>query len=206
MCGTDPAAIGGYPLPLLPTLSCDIYAIDSREALPCLMSSMKNAFIRALNHVYAISIRFPSSDQRILYFLQYVKSVVDLLQVHLEGDRLFYTTCSDGRPLTEALRPDCYPNFSGATEALTTLAGVLAEWIKVKRITLSTTAPSQSSTYRLLTHTQQVFYRSIYNSASPWCLACKPRSVRLTLIVTTLRVAAGEISDFRVYICHHFGR
>ncbi|KAI6007665.1 hypothetical protein F5J12DRAFT_829723 [Pisolithus orientalis] len=130
MCGTDPAAIGGYPLPLLPTLSCDIYAIDSREALPCLMSSMKNAFIRALNHVYAISIRFPSSDQRILYFLQYVKSVVDLLQVHLEGDRLFYTTCSDGRPLTEALRPDCYPNFSGATEALTTLAGVLAEWIK----------------------------------------------------------------------------
>ncbi|KAI6046414.1 hypothetical protein EDC04DRAFT_2558078 [Pisolithus marmoratus] len=131
MSGADSVAIGGYPLPLLPTLSCDIYAIDSREALPCLMAFMKNAFIRALNHVYAISVRFSSGDPRILHFMQYAKSVVELLQVHLEGDRLFFSADFDGQALTDILGPDCYPDFSGVTEALITLGGVLTQWIKV---------------------------------------------------------------------------
>ncbi|KAI6098792.1 hypothetical protein EV401DRAFT_2278615 [Pisolithus croceorrhizus] len=131
MCGVDSAATVEYPLPLLPILSCDIYAIDSRKALPFLMAFMKNAFIRALNHAYTISMRLPSGDPKILHFLMYAKSVVELLQVHLEGDRLFFTTCSDGRSLTDVLGPDCYPDFSGVTEALITLGSILAHWTEV---------------------------------------------------------------------------
>lgn len=130
MCGVDSAAAVEYPLPVLPALSCGIYAIDSRKALPSLIAFMKNAFIRALNHVYTISMRLPSGDPNILHFLMYAKSVVELLQVHLDGralllatggllhsppsgDRSIFTTCSDGRSLIDVLAPISIPISPG---------------------------------------------------------------------------------------------
>lgn len=47
------------------------------------------------------------------------------------GDRLFFTTCTEGQSLVEALGPTCCPDAEHVIEALVTLSDTLAKWMKV---------------------------------------------------------------------------
>lgn len=94
------------------------------------MAFMKNAFIRALNHVYETSFQLQPGDSRVQHFIHYAKSAIELLRVHMEGDCLFFTTCTEGQSLVEALGPTCCPDAEHVIEALVTLSDTLAKWMK----------------------------------------------------------------------------
>ncbi|KIJ65771.1 hypothetical protein HYDPIDRAFT_109780 [Hydnomerulius pinastri MD-312] len=119
-----------YPLPLLPSTSVDINAIDSREALPCLMAFMKNTLIRGLNRIFAFSPQVSASDPKLAPFLDYSRSVIKLLDLNLQGDYIFFTSNSAGESLEKALGPACNPDFIRVRDQLAALDDVLGEWIK----------------------------------------------------------------------------
>ncbi|KAH7907881.1 hypothetical protein BJ138DRAFT_1158960 [Hygrophoropsis aurantiaca] len=117
-----------YPLATLPSIADNLDDIDSRKALPYLMAFMKNTFIRALNNVYQAAPLIPKDPAIIRAFLDYIKCICALLQTHLDGDHLFFTSTSCGVPLVKAIGPACNPDTLPIKDSLAQLTRVIVSW------------------------------------------------------------------------------
>ncbi|KII95768.1 hypothetical protein PLICRDRAFT_34711 [Plicaturopsis crispa FD-325 SS-3] len=80
-----------FPLDTLPTVADDLQTMDSRQVLPPLMALMKNTFVRSFNTIHCIAPLLDASDPKLAPFLEYIRGILEILCVHLEGDIDFFS-------------------------------------------------------------------------------------------------------------------
>ncbi|KAF6760120.1 hypothetical protein DFP72DRAFT_1166382 [Ephemerocybe angulata] len=82
-----------YPLALLPVVGDDLEKMDSRTALRYQNTFMKNALIRGLNNVYEYAGSIVDGNHKSFKeFMGYNQVVREMMQLHIDGDNLFFTT------------------------------------------------------------------------------------------------------------------
>lgn len=116
-----------YPLPVLPSIPDDLENLDSRYALPHLMALMKNTLIRGLNRVYACAPLVIVGQPALLPFLDYVRSLLAQLNVHLEEDATFFSA----NALVEVAATKANPDTKTIKESIISLTSLVSTWIMV---------------------------------------------------------------------------
>lgn len=116
-----------YPLPVLPSIPDDLENLDSRYALPHLMALMKNTLIRGLNRVYACAPLVIVGQPALLPFLDYVRSLLAQLNVHLEEDATFFSA----NALAEVAATKANPETKTIKESIISLTNLVSTWIMV---------------------------------------------------------------------------
>ncbi|KAG2118230.1 uncharacterized protein F5147DRAFT_604346 [Suillus discolor] len=114
-----------YPLPVLPSIPDDLENLDSRCALPHLMALMKNTLIRGLNRVYACAPLVIVGHPALLPFLDYVRSLLTQLNVHLEEDATFFSA----NALAEVAATKANPDTKTIKESIISLTSLVSTWI-----------------------------------------------------------------------------
>ncbi|KAG2153420.1 hypothetical protein DEU56DRAFT_775420 [Suillus clintonianus] len=115
-----------YPLPVLPSIPDDLENLDARHALPHLMALMKNTLIRGLNRVHACAPLVLIGHPAVLHFLDYVRSLLVQLDVHLEEDATFFS----GSALAEIASSEANPDTQTIRERIISLTSLVSTWIK----------------------------------------------------------------------------
>ncbi|KAJ8591599.1 hypothetical protein M405DRAFT_814116 [Rhizopogon salebrosus TDB-379] len=118
--------MSSYPLPLLPSIPDDLENIDARHALPHLMALMKNTFIRGLNRIHACAPLITTHHPALPPFLDYVRSLLMHLNVHLEEDATFFSTSA----LAEIVTSEANPDTEAIRESIASLLSLVSDWIK----------------------------------------------------------------------------
>lgn len=116
-----------YPLPVLPCIPDDLEHLDSRHALPHLMALMKNTLIRGLNRVHAYAPLVIVGHPALLPFLDYVRSLLALLDVHLEEDATFFSS----NALAVVATTEAKPDTKTIRESVFSLMSLVSAWILV---------------------------------------------------------------------------
>lgn len=114
-----------YPLTVLPSIPDDLENLDSRHALPHLMALMKNTLIRGLNRVHACAPLVIVGHPALLPFLDYVRSLLAQLDVHLEEDATFFST----NALAEVATTKANPDTKTIRESIISLTSLVSAWI-----------------------------------------------------------------------------
>ncbi|KAG1764924.1 hypothetical protein EDD22DRAFT_845626 [Suillus occidentalis] len=114
-----------YPLPVLPCIPDDLEYIDSINALPHLMALMKNTLIRGLNRVHAYAPLVIVGHPALLPFLDYVRSLLAQLDVHLKEDATFFS--SDA--LLVIATTEANPDTKIIRESIFSLTSLVSAWI-----------------------------------------------------------------------------
>ncbi|KAG1871837.1 hypothetical protein DFJ58DRAFT_741976 [Suillus subalutaceus] len=114
-----------YPLPVLPSIPDDLEHLDSRHALPHLMALMKNTLIRGLNRVHDCAPLITVGHPTLLPFLDYVRSLLAQLDVHLEEDALFFSA----NALAEVATTEANPDTKTIRESIMSLTSLVSAWI-----------------------------------------------------------------------------
>ncbi|OJA12853.1 hypothetical protein AZE42_02430 [Rhizopogon vesiculosus] len=119
-----------YPLPLLPSIPDNLENLDSRHALPHLMALMKNTLIRALNRIHACAPLITIGHTALPSFLDYVRSLLIHLNIHLEEDATFFST----NPLAEIATSETNPDTNVIRESIVSLLSLVSDWIEDESI------------------------------------------------------------------------
>jgi hypothetical protein len=116
-----------YPLPILPCIPDDLDDLDSRQALPHLMALMKNTLIRGLNRVHAYAPLVIVGHPALPPFLDYVRSLLAQLDVHLEEDATFFSS----NALAVVAATEANPDTKTIRESIFSLKSLVSAWILV---------------------------------------------------------------------------
>lgn len=116
-----------YPLPVLPCIPDDLDDLDSRQALPHLMALMKNTLIRGLNRVHAYAPLVIVGHPALPPFLDYVRSLLAQLDVHLEEDATFFSS----NALAVVATTEANPDTKTIRESIFSLQSLVSAWILV---------------------------------------------------------------------------
>ncbi|KAG0694746.1 hypothetical protein DFH29DRAFT_814997 [Suillus ampliporus] len=116
-----------YPLPLLPSIPDDLENLDTRHALPHLMALMKNTLIRGLNRIHACAPLVIIGHPALPPFLDYVRSLLVQLDVHLEEDATFFSA----NALAAIATSDANPDTQTIRESIVSLTSLVSTWINV---------------------------------------------------------------------------
>lgn len=114
-----------YPLPVLPCIPDDLDDLDSRQALPHLMALMKNTLIRGLNRVHAYAPLVIVGHPALPPFLDYVRSLLAQLDVHLEEDATFFSS----NALAVVATTEANPDTKTIRESIFSLQSLVSAWI-----------------------------------------------------------------------------
>lgn len=114
-----------YPLPLLPSIPDDLENLDTRHALPHLMALMKNTLIRGLNRIHACAPLVIIGHPALPPFLDYVRSLLVQLDVHLEEDATFFSA----NALAAIATSDANPDTQTIRESIVSLTSLVSTWI-----------------------------------------------------------------------------
>ncbi|KAI0066178.1 hypothetical protein BV25DRAFT_1988640 [Artomyces pyxidatus] len=124
-----------YPLPLLPTTTADLEAMDPRTELPYTMAFMKNTLFRGLNNVHARATRLGPRDPSLPAFLTYTAGLCTIIIAHVKGDEQFFRTpTQSGRTLESLFGPACLPDLRGALDRVRQLRDVAAAYIQSPQV------------------------------------------------------------------------
>jgi hypothetical protein len=116
-----------YPLPVLPSIPDDLEHLDSRYALPHLMALMKNTLVRGLNRVHACAPLVIVGHPALLPFLDYVRSLLAQLNLHLEEDSTFFSA----NALAEVATTETNPDTTTIRKSIISLTSLVSAWILV---------------------------------------------------------------------------
>lgn len=111
---------------VIPCIPDDLEHLDSRHALPHLMALMKNTLIRGLNRVHAYA-PLIVGHPALLPFLDYVRSLLALLDVHLEEDATFFSS----NALAVVATTEANPDTKTIRESVFSLMSLVSAWILV---------------------------------------------------------------------------
>jgi hypothetical protein len=114
-----------YPLPVLPSIPDDLEHLDSRYALPHLMALMKNTLVRGLNRVHACAPLVIVGHPALLPFLDYVRSLLAQLNLHLEEDSTFFSA----NALAEVATTETNPDTTTIRKSIISLTSLVSAWI-----------------------------------------------------------------------------